>query len=212
MCNQNFPFRFEDIFKRMIQPKPVEVVAAAPSNPILKCEEEMDRYLNLPLYTDDPLLFWRTRQHEFPKLAKLARKFLATPPSSVYSERSFSELGNIYSDQRASLSPMHSKMLLFLHHNLRRLDLTKWSLHFSQFSHEFHSFRIWLTSSYFASLRCLATNAIIISSWILLQLQFIEISWATHERRLMKKAWKGYSLIRPLHHDTGMDRRTVVFG
>ena len=83
----------------------------------------MNRYLKLPAIDSDPLLFWRTKQSEFPNLAKLARKFLATPPSSVYSERIFSELGNIYGDNRTSLLPERSNKLLFLHHNLKRIEL-----------------------------------------------------------------------------------------
>ena len=67
----------------------------------------------------------RLFKQEFPNLAKLARKFLATPPSSVYSERAFSELGNIYGDNRTSLTPERGDKLLFLHHNLRRVQLKK---------------------------------------------------------------------------------------
>ena len=101
------------------------MVEAVASNSILTKEEEMDRYLKLPAIESDPLLFWRAKKNEFPNLAKLARKFLATPPSSVYSERVFSELGNIYGDNRTRLLPERSNKLLFLHHNLRRLDLKK---------------------------------------------------------------------------------------
>ena len=112
--------RYADFYKRHVRPKPV--VEAVASNPILTKEKEMDRYLKLPAIETDPLLFWRENQREYPNLAKLAQKFLATPPSSVYSERAFSELGNIYGDNRTSLLPKRSEMLLFLHHNLRRID------------------------------------------------------------------------------------------
>ena len=108
------------------KPKPKPAPPAVLSNSILRKEEEMERYLNLPAIDSDPLLFWRTRHAEFPNLAKLARCFLATPPSSVYSERAFSELGHIYGDLRTSLSSKRSAQLLFLHHNLRRIDLKKW--------------------------------------------------------------------------------------
>ena len=116
-------FRYADFYKRFVRPKPAVVAVA--SNSILKKEEEMDRYLKLPAIETSPLIFWREKKDEFPNLAKLARKFLGTPPSSVYSERAFSELGNIYGENRTSLLPRRSEMLLFLHHNLRRIDLKK---------------------------------------------------------------------------------------
>jgi hypothetical protein len=52
---------------------------------------------------------------------KLARKYLATPASSVYSERLFSEYGNIFEEKRARLLPKNGEKLLFLHHNMKRL-------------------------------------------------------------------------------------------
>jgi hypothetical protein len=59
---------------------------------------------------------------QFPTLAKLARKYLATPASSVYSERLFSEYGNIYEEKRSRLLPQTGEKILFLHHNLHRLN------------------------------------------------------------------------------------------
>ena len=105
---------------KILDANPVPSVA----NPIVEKELEMDRYLMAPKIGRhaDPLDYWRSRQVEFPHLAQLARKFLATPCSSVYSERVFSELGNIYSDERSRLSPEKAEQLLFLHHNLPRMS------------------------------------------------------------------------------------------
>ena len=47
----------------------------------------------------------------------LAQKVLGTPASSVYSERLFSEYGNIYESTRSRLLPKTSEKMLFLHHN-----------------------------------------------------------------------------------------------
>ena len=112
--------RFEDFYTRLIGPKPVVAV----SNSILSMDEELKRYWSLPPIgiDGDPLQFWSSRQQEFPNLSKLAQKYLATPPSSVYSERTFSELGQIYGEKRTSLLPERSEQLLFLHHNLRRIN------------------------------------------------------------------------------------------
>jgi len=56
--------------------------------------KETDEYLGYPLqnHTASPLDWWRDHAPQFPHLAKLSRKFLSTPASSVYSERLFSEL------------------------------------------------------------------------------------------------------------------------
>lgn len=84
--------------------------------------KEMDEYLSLPLQNRaaNPLDWWKDRAIQFPHMAKLAKKFLATPASSVYSERLFSEYGNIFEEKRARRKT--GEKLLFLHHNLKRLD------------------------------------------------------------------------------------------
>ena len=47
-------------------------------------------------------------------------QFLATPASSVYSERLFSEYDNIFGEQQARLLPRFVEKLLCHHHNLKR--------------------------------------------------------------------------------------------
>ena len=115
--------RFEDIFKSQEVRKTSAVGSSA--NGILKMEAEMDQFLGSPSidFKADVNEYWRTHQREFPSLAKLARKFLALPSSSVYSERTFSELGNICGGLRSSLTPDKSEMLLFLHHNISRVNM-----------------------------------------------------------------------------------------
>jgi hypothetical protein len=85
--------------------------------------KQLDEYLGMPLQklTDNPLHWWKEDGIKFPYLAKLARKHLATPASSVYSERLFSEYGNIFEEKRARLLPKTGEKILFLHHNLKRL-------------------------------------------------------------------------------------------
>ena len=57
-------------------------------------------------------------------LAKLARRLLCTPASSVYSERIFSEFGEIYDDQRSRILPARGEKLLFIHHNYRKYAIS----------------------------------------------------------------------------------------
>ena len=73
--------------------------------------------------SSDPLTYWRERRMsgKYPLLSRLAQVYLAIPASSVYSERLFSEAGNIYEAKRSRLLPTRSEQMLFLHHNLPRM-------------------------------------------------------------------------------------------
>ena len=116
-------FSYAAIFNRVCSPSGSSTAPVPSQNPILAREEEIDRYLALPNLPNgtDPLDFWKLNKSTFPILSKLARKFLATPCSSVYSERLFSEFGNIYEDTRSRLLPERGEKLLFLHHNYKRM-------------------------------------------------------------------------------------------
>uniref|UniRef100_H2ZWK5 HAT C-terminal dimerisation domain-containing protein n=1 Tax=Latimeria chalumnae TaxID=7897 RepID=H2ZWK5_LATCH len=65
----------------------------------------------------DPLTWWKTNQERLPHLSKLARGFLAIPATSTPSECLFSVVGTIASRKRASLTPQHVDMLVFLYSN-----------------------------------------------------------------------------------------------
>lgn len=69
--------------------------------------------------------FWKSQRNALPTLYMLALKHLAVPASSVYSERLFSEFGNLYEEKRSRLLPKNSSKLLFLHHNYPILDKAK---------------------------------------------------------------------------------------
>ena len=73
---------------------------AAPSTII----QEYSLYRNAELRAEkksDPLEWWKVHAVKYPKLAKLARKYLSSPPTSVQSERLFSEAEAIYSVRRS---------------------------------------------------------------------------------------------------------------
>jgi hypothetical protein len=53
----------------------------------------------------------------------MARTFLASPPTSVPSERVFSTAGDVISDHRASLLPENAEKLIFLKFNLPLIGL-----------------------------------------------------------------------------------------
>jgi hypothetical protein len=82
--------------------------------------EEVASYLrqtNIPR-SQSPLLWWRDNQLSFPKVARVARRYLSAPSTSVPSERLFSSAGLIYTDRRNRLLPEKAEQLLFVKHNL----------------------------------------------------------------------------------------------
>ncbi|XP_071246206.1 uncharacterized protein [Salvelinus alpinus] len=88
-------------------------------------EIALERYLTEPVIDRKsglPLEWWKQNEDRFQSLAPLAKKFLCPPPSSVPSERVFSEVGIIYDKQRSRLTGEHADKLCFLHYNLKLLN------------------------------------------------------------------------------------------
>lgn len=87
-------------------------------------DQMIDRYLAMPLLDrrQDPFIWWRQNGSQFAPLARLARKYLSAPASSVPSEQLFSGAGKIYSPQRKTLKAEKGQMLLFLKYNLPKID------------------------------------------------------------------------------------------
>ena len=83
---------------------------------------EFMRYLNATETVDDcggsSLAWWRKNATVFPRCAKLARRYLAIPASSVQSERLFSATGRLISKTRSRLLPDRAECLIFLNKNL----------------------------------------------------------------------------------------------
>jgi hypothetical protein len=78
---------------------------------------ELDRYQLHPQESDrksDPLSWWKLHAVTYPKLAILARRYLAIPASSAASERLFSKLKLTATAQRQALKPETLCMLLFV--------------------------------------------------------------------------------------------------
>lgn len=91
------------------------------------CLKELDAYLAEPLQPRvtpplDSIEYWKLNQYKYPILAGCAKSFLATPASSVESERSFSSASDICEDKRSSLAPEKLEQLLFLKKNLSVVD------------------------------------------------------------------------------------------
>ena len=66
---------------------------------------------------ENPLVWWKGSEKTLPILAKLARKYLTPPATSVPAERVFSAAGNIINEKRSCLSPDMVNVLIFLSKN-----------------------------------------------------------------------------------------------
>jgi hypothetical protein len=66
----------------------------------------------------NPLDWWKFNRARFPRLARLASKYLCMQATSASSERLFSAAGLTISKDRANLLPDNAAMLIFLHDNL----------------------------------------------------------------------------------------------
>lgn len=62
----------------------------------------------------DPLIWWSSRLQLYPRLAKLATKYLAVLASSTPSERAMSKMDLILNKKRMKLTSSHFGMLMFL--------------------------------------------------------------------------------------------------
>ncbi|XP_063215791.1 zinc finger BED domain-containing protein 4-like [Bacillus rossius redtenbacheri] len=84
--------------------------------------DEVTRYLRDPTVNPDTniLEYWKTQSACLPRLHKLSKKYLCSPPATVFSERLFSTTGNICDQKRNHLDPERVKMLVFfLNKNLK---------------------------------------------------------------------------------------------
>ena len=80
-------------------------------------DTEIEQYLKeplIPFHCANSYLWWKENRHRFVQLSRLARRYLAPPPTSVASERLFSTAGDIYNEKRNRLAPERAEMLLFI--------------------------------------------------------------------------------------------------
>jgi hypothetical protein len=80
--------------------------------------DEVNKYINSSVNQNiDILDYWKNNQYVYPKLAKLAKKYLIIYGSSTPVERTNSEAGRIVTKLRNSLTPNHVEQLIILNSN-----------------------------------------------------------------------------------------------
>jgi len=78
---------------------------------------ELDAYFEEPPQINiQPFEWWKVQEHKFPILAKLAKKYLPIPATSVPCEHS-SQAGNIVNKKRSCLTPENVCKLVMLTEN-----------------------------------------------------------------------------------------------
>ena len=89
---------------------------------------EFDQYISVPLLDfkhGDPLRWWQGNCKNYPAvLAKIARKYVSAPSTSVCSERLFSGAGEVYNDKRSRLLPKLAESLLLIKYNFPLVGAT----------------------------------------------------------------------------------------
>ena len=76
--------------------------------------------MNVGNRMNNPLEWWKNREERYPRLAKLARRFLAVIATSVPCERIFSQSGWLLNKRRTLLSDERISDLVFIAFNLRQ--------------------------------------------------------------------------------------------
>ncbi|XP_056100506.1 zinc finger BED domain-containing protein 4-like [Rhinichthys klamathensis goyatoka] len=118
--------RTEETQKKLIDEMYDTLLGATSSEVVgFSLEGELQQYVSEPVIDrrmGKPLEWWKQNEKRFPILARLSRKFLCPPPSSVPSERVFSEVGAIYENKRSRLTGQNAERLCFLHYNLVLLN------------------------------------------------------------------------------------------
>lgn len=92
----------------------------AQKTPAEKAKDEIRRYraARAAGLQENPLDWWRSNEREYPLLARVAKRYLCVPGTSVASERVFSTAGDIVTAKRSCLTSGHVNELLFLQKNL----------------------------------------------------------------------------------------------
>jgi hypothetical protein len=88
-------------------------------------DKELDHWLRSDRAdrTDlDILDYWKSKETDFPLLARVAKKYYGIPITSASSERLFSAAGNVITSSRTLLNTDKAEQLIFIHDNFWLLE------------------------------------------------------------------------------------------
>ncbi|KAK1787243.1 hypothetical protein P4O66_002760 [Electrophorus voltai] len=100
-----------------------------PTERMPEIQQQLENYIAEPLCKRSlsPLHWWRNKEHRFPAVARLARKFLAIPATAIPADRAFAPRECPVAHRRAMLGPKHLDHILFLHQNCDYVEQLKGS-------------------------------------------------------------------------------------
>jgi len=80
-----------------------------------KVQHEISLYTSAPPvdHSSCPLAWWATNAANYPNVARLARKLLSVPATSVASERLFSKAGDVITKKRNRIDSAKADKLIF---------------------------------------------------------------------------------------------------
>ncbi|KAF7688798.1 zinc finger BED domain-containing protein 4-like isoform X2, partial [Silurus meridionalis] len=90
-----------------------------PTERMPEIQQQLENYIAEPLCKRSlsPLYWWRNKEHRFPAVARLARKYLSIPATAIPADRAFAPRESPVAHRRAMLGPKHLDQVLFLHQN-----------------------------------------------------------------------------------------------
>ncbi|XP_055056459.2 E3 SUMO-protein ligase ZBED1 isoform X1 [Misgurnus anguillicaudatus] len=98
-----------------------------PTERMPEIHQQLENYIAEPLCRRSlsPLHWWRNKEHRFPAVARLARKYLSIPATAVSADQAFAAKESPVTQRRATLGSKHLDHILFLHQNTDYADLLK---------------------------------------------------------------------------------------
>ncbi|XP_039225122.1 E3 SUMO-protein ligase ZBED1-like isoform X3 [Crotalus tigris] len=95
-----------------------------PTESMPEIHQQLENYIVEPLCkrSTNPLDWWKSNEHRFPSVARLARQYLAIPATVVPPDQAFAAGESALEHRRGVLAPENLDQILFLHQNFDFLE------------------------------------------------------------------------------------------